>query len=128
MAWMGELWRQVRYWLSGTRFDADLAEEMRLHVEMRAAAKQAGGMPGDEAQAAARRQFGNATRLHESSREAWGWMRLDSWRQDVTYGLRAMAANPGLHRHGSAVAGARHWRQYGDFQYSERGAAALAAR
>ncbi len=96
MAWMGELWRRVRYWLSGTRFDADLAEEMRLHVEMRAAAKQAGGMPGDEAQAAARRQFGNATRLHESSREAWGWMRLDSWRQDVTYGLRAMAANPGL--------------------------------
>ena len=36
MQWIGELWRQVRYRLSGARFDDDLAEEMRLHVDLRA--------------------------------------------------------------------------------------------
>ncbi|HUE23101.1 MAG TPA: permease prefix domain 1-containing protein, partial [Bryobacteraceae bacterium] len=60
MQWIGELWRQVRYRLSGARFDDDLAEEMRLHVDLRAADKQAKGLAPDAAQAAARRQFGNA--------------------------------------------------------------------
>ena len=96
MTWMGELWRQLRYRLSGARFDRDLAEEMRLHLDLRAADKQARGMPPNAAQAAARRQFGNTTQLQESSRAAWGWARLDSWRQDVRYGLRTLAANPGF--------------------------------
>jgi putative ABC transport system permease protein len=96
MKWIGELWRQLRYRFSGARFDADLAEEMRLHLDLRAADKQTGGLTPDAAHMAARRQFGNATRLHESSRDAWGWTRLDSWRQDIRYGVRTMAANPGF--------------------------------
>ena len=96
MKWIGELWRQLRYRFSGARFDADLAEEMRLHLDLRAADKQTGGLTPDAAHMAARRQFGNATRLHESSRDAWGWTRLDSWRQDIRYGLRTLAANPGF--------------------------------
>jgi predicted permease len=96
MTWIGELWRQLRYRLSGARFDDDLAEEMRLHVDLRSADKQAGGLAPDAAQAAAQRQFGNATQLQESSRDAWGWTRLDSWRQDMRYGLRTLAANPGF--------------------------------
>src|SRR5580700_3809440 len=96
MTWMGELWRQLRNRLGGARFDEDLEEEMRLHVDLRTADKQAGGLMPDAAREAARRQFGNATRLQESSRDAWGWTRLDSWRQDVRYGLRTLAANPGF--------------------------------
>jgi predicted permease len=96
MTWMGELWRQLRYRFSGVRFDEDLAEEMRLHVDLRSADKHADGLAPDAAQAAARRQFGNATHFQESSRAAWGWTRLESWRQDVTYGLRMFAGNPGF--------------------------------
>ena len=96
MTWMGELWRQLRNRLGGARFDEDLAEEMRLHVDLRTADKQAGGLGPDAAREAARRQFGNTTRLGETSRDAWGWTRLDSWRQDVRYGLRTLAANPGF--------------------------------
>src|ERR1022692_2452842 len=96
MTWIRELWRQLRYRLSGARFDEDLADEMRLHLDLRAADKRAGGLGPDAAQAAARRQFGNATQLQESSRAAWGWTRLDSWRQDIRYGLRTLAANPGF--------------------------------
>ena len=96
MTWIGELWRRLRHQLSGARFDQDLAEEMRLHVDLRAADKLAHGLPPEAAQAAARRQFGNATRLRESSRDAWGWTRLESWRQDIRYGLRSLAAHPGF--------------------------------
>jgi predicted permease len=96
MQWIGELWRQVRYRLSGARFDDDLAEEMRLHVDLRAADKQAKGLAPDAARAAARRQFGNATQMQEKSHAAWGWTRLESWRQDARYGLRTLGANPGF--------------------------------
>jgi predicted permease len=93
---MGKLWRQLRYRLSAARFDQDLAEEMRLHLDLRAADKQARGLEPGAARAAARRQFGNATALQKSSRDAWGWTRLDSWRQDIRYGLRTLAAHPGF--------------------------------
>jgi putative ABC transport system permease protein len=96
MTWIRETWRQLRYRLTGARFDGDLAEEMRLHLDLRTADKQAAGMPPDVAEAAARRQFGNLTHAHENSRAAWGWTVLDSLRQDVLYGLRTMAANPGF--------------------------------
>ncbi len=91
-----ELWQRLRYRLRGARFDEDLAEEMRLHLDLRAADKQAAGMSREAAQAAAHRQFGNATQLHEMSREAWGWNLLSTWWRDVRYGLRTMAANPGF--------------------------------
>jgi hypothetical protein len=96
MTWIGGLWRQLRHRLWGARFDQDLAEEMRLHLDLRAADKQADGLAPDAARAAARRQFGNATRLQESSRAAWGWTLIDSWRQDIRYGLRTLVANPGF--------------------------------
>ena len=96
MTWIAELWRKLRHKVSSARFDEDLAEEMRLHVELRAADRQAGGLDPDAARAAARRQFGNATQIQENSRAAWGWTRIDSWRQDVRYGLRTLTANPGF--------------------------------
>ncbi len=44
----------------------------------------------------ARRRFGNETRISEASREAWGWTFLDTLHQDLRYGLRALASNPGF--------------------------------
>jgi predicted permease len=80
----------------GERFDEDLAEEMRLHLDLRAADQQDRGMTPNDAAAAARRQFGNVTRLREMSREAWGWRFLDTLLQDVRYGLRTLAAGKGF--------------------------------
>src|ERR1035438_5249320 len=51
MTWIGELWRQLRYRISGTRFDQDVAEEMRLHLELRAADQQADALAPDAARA-----------------------------------------------------------------------------
>ena len=96
MAWMGEFWRRIWFRLRGARFEEDLDEEMRLHMDLRAAEKQAEGMDGGVAEEAVQRRFGNLTRLKENSREAWGWTFLDTVGQDLRYGLRALAANPGF--------------------------------
>lgn len=82
---MGELWRRWRYLLNRKRHESDLADEMRLHLDLRAAAS---GEP------AAHRRFGNVTQLHESSRAVWGWALLETFAQDVRYALRTLRANP----------------------------------
>ena len=91
-----ELWRRLRFRLLGGRFESDLAEEMRLHMDLRAQEKQSQGMDPTLAESAARRQFGNATLLRESSREAWGWTWLDTWFQDLRYILRTFLDTPGF--------------------------------
>lgn len=42
------------------------------------------------------RQFGNTTIFQEASRELWGWRWLESWAQDLRYGLRSMRRAPGF--------------------------------
>lgn len=96
MNWLGEFFRRLRFRLSGSRFDQDLADEMQLHLDLRAAEKQAAGMDPNAAEAAARRQFGGETQLHEISREAWGWTLLDTLKQDIRYAARTLVANPGF--------------------------------
>jgi len=77
-----ELLRRIHYLLHRRRFDDELADEMAFHREM---AEQSGGVP-----------LGNALRLREDSREAWGFMWLDRFSQDVHYAFRAMRSSPGF--------------------------------
>jgi putative ABC transport system permease protein len=81
------------------QFDADLEEEIRLHLELRQQQLRS-GMPEEDARSAARRRFGNATYLKEESRIAWGWEWLENAIQDARYGLRVLRRSPGF----SAVA------------------------
>ena len=73
MEWLGELWRRLRMLVRRSQFDADLEDEMRLHVELRAQEQVEAGAPTNEAAYAARRRFGNTVLLREVSRETWGW-------------------------------------------------------
>jgi putative ABC transport system permease protein len=50
----------------------------------------------DEARWAARRELGNLTAVQESTRAAWGWMRIEQLARDVSYGLRQIRRNPGF--------------------------------
>jgi predicted permease len=82
---MGEWWRKLNGGLRRDKIDAELAEEMRTHLEMKAEG-------GDER--AARIQFGNVTLLLEESRAAWGWPQVEAWLRDLRYAGRVMFRRP----------------------------------
>jgi predicted permease len=88
------LLRRVRFYLNRERFENELAEEMRFHVEMKARDHQHAGMSGADAATAARRRFGNPTRLKDESGDvmAVGW--VEAAIQDARYTLRALRQSP----------------------------------
>ena len=90
----GELWRRFLFLFGRSRFNREMEEELRFHLESRAERNRAEGMIGDEADCAARRRFGNAPLLEEKSREAWGWSGLDHLTQDVKFAIRSLRKNP----------------------------------
>lgn len=94
MNWLRELSRRIRMLMHRRQFDADLEEEMHLHLEMRQQEHFKSGMEADEARAAARRRFGNVTTLRERSRMAWGWEWFEQLEQDLGYSLRILRQSP----------------------------------
>jgi len=91
-----ELWRRVLHYLRRERFDRELEEEVRFHLEMKAEEYVSGGMRPEEARLAALRQFGNETRLREASRETWGFVRMETLLQDIRFGARVLAKHKGF--------------------------------
>jgi predicted permease len=97
MNFFGELARRLSMLFRRSQFDADLEEEMRLHLELRAQQQQLqAGMTQTDARSAARRRFGNPTMLKEKSHMTWGWQWFEDLLQDVIYGMRAMLRSPGI--------------------------------
>lgn len=76
--------------------DAEAAEEIRTHLEMRTADLIAEGLPAEEARLRARRAFGNPTALQEDTRGADTFETCASVLQDGRYGLRQFRRNPGF--------------------------------
>jgi hypothetical protein len=79
-----KIWKRIRLLAQRRQFEEDLAEEMRIHREMAAAA-----LGSDAARA-----FGSAAMSMEDSRAVWGFGRLDSWRQDLRYAVRGFRKTP----------------------------------
>jgi macrolide transport system ATP-binding/permease protein len=75
------------------KLEADMAEEMRAHLELQTAANVRAGMPLREAALAARRQFGHVDGFQERARDQRGWRWVDDVLQDVRYAARALRKN-----------------------------------
>ncbi len=78
------------------RRDSDFDAEIEAHVLLEADRLMAEGMPPAEAQAAARRAFGNITLARESFFEGQRWLWFHQLGQDLRYGFRSFRKTPAL--------------------------------
>jgi predicted permease len=85
---------RLRARIRNRRFQADLAEELRFHEEMKRQELEAAGAEPADARAAARRALGNAALMREESRGVWIAPWLESVAQDVRYAIRTLLRQP----------------------------------
>src|SRR5262245_65635987 len=91
-----QLWRGLLSLLRRRRYEREMEEAMRFHLEMQIEQNLASGMAAEEARYAAQRQFGNQTWLREVSREMWSLNSIETLIQDLRYGARMLVKNPGF--------------------------------
>ncbi|MBS1802844.1 MAG: ABC transporter permease [Acidobacteria bacterium] len=73
---------------------SELDEEMESHLQFLIEENLEMGMAPDEAQTAARREFGNANSVRERTVESWQFPSLESLVQDLHYALRGVFRTP----------------------------------
>jgi putative ABC transport system permease protein len=78
------------------RLDHDLDEELRSHLEMRAADNLAAGMSHPEARFEAQKRFGNTTLLKEGTRKTDIVDWVDEAARDFRHSLRMLQRSPGF--------------------------------
>ncbi len=93
-------WRKVfegwRSRFSLRRRERELDREIRDHLELEAEELRQEGLSALEARRAAHRAFGNAVRIKEDTRRAWGWNSIERFVQDVRFSLRTLRRDLGL--------------------------------
>lgn len=77
-----------------SRVNADLTEEIESHIAMRASLEQQSGLSASDAEAAARRKFGNTTLVLEDTRGFHLVPLLESILQDLGHAFRQLHRNP----------------------------------
>jgi putative ABC transport system permease protein len=89
MKWVKQLFSRRR------RFD-QLSVDIRAHLAERAEELAASGMSRKDANAAARREFGNVTLVEEDGREEWRWPSIESLLADIRFGIRTLRKSRGF--------------------------------
>jgi len=75
--------RRLRTLFRRCEVEAEMAEEMRFHLEQRRADYASAGLAPEDARYAAQRKFGNTAALQERARDTFGWGALERLRQDL---------------------------------------------
>jgi predicted permease len=86
--------RRLRRFLRLESAGRELADEMREHLREKIEDLVDSGMARADAEAEARRRFGNMPSLGERSRDEWGFAFAERLAQDMRYALRSVRMNP----------------------------------
>lgn len=76
--------------------EAEMAEEMRQHMERRTEEKIASGLAPEAARVAVQREFGGLVQIQEQCRDERRFLWLEQVAQDMRYALRQLRRNPGF--------------------------------
>ena len=76
------------------RRETELEEEIQGHLEMAIRDHLERGETAEEANATARREFGNVGLVKEVTRAIWGWVWLEQLGQDLRYAVRSLGRSP----------------------------------
>ncbi len=86
----------MKLWWLWRKRERELEKEIQHHLQMAATERKERGATFREAQAAARREFGNVGLVREVTRDAWGWRWLEDLYDDARFGVRMLVKNPGF--------------------------------
>jgi MacB-like periplasmic core domain len=86
----------LTYMFRRSRIESELEEELRSHLQSRAAELERRGLSRPEAERQTRIEFGGYQRYREECREALGARLLEELIADVHYGFRQLRRSPGL--------------------------------
>jgi putative ABC transport system permease protein len=96
MLWLEKIRVKTEMLLHRRREVQRLDAELSFHLEQQIAENIAAGMTPEDARHAARRAFGNPTRLSEQARETWSWSRFEMILQNMRISIRTLARTPGF--------------------------------
>jgi len=86
----------IRQLLSRHRRYEELSESIREHIDEMITVLTENGIPREEAERRAYREFGNVALIEQRSREVWQWPTLESIWADTKYALRRLRKSPGF--------------------------------
>ena len=87
---------RLRGLLFKNRFERELHDEIHAHIEMQADDYRHQGLPDEDARYAALQRFGGVDQVKETYRERRSLPLIETTIQDLRYGMRRLAKNPGF--------------------------------
>jgi predicted permease len=94
MRWIYKLPLRLRSLLRKTRVEQELSQELRFHLEKLIEQNVSNGMAPEDARYAALRELGGVEQIKEECRDMRRINYIESFLQDVRYGLRQLRRNP----------------------------------